>query len=550
MRAILLICFFFIFTVAIFPQAKTPVSSSLNTSRPKLVVGIVVDQMRWDYLYRFYDRYTANGGFKRFLQQGFSCENTLIPYTPTVTACGHTCVYTGSVPAIHGIVGNNWYDNLTGKGMYCTQDDSVHSVGTTSAAGAMSPKNMLVTTVCDELKLATNFRSKVIGLAIKDRGGILPAGHAANAAYWYEPGTGNWISSSYYMNDLPQWVKDFNARKIVDSFYKQGWNTLFPVTTYVQSTSDEKKYEVKPFGAEQKAFPYTLSTFIGKNYGAIASTPYGNSMTTAMAQAAITNEQLGADAITDFLTVSYSSTDYIGHAFGPNSIEQEDDFLRLDKTLGDLFTFLDARVGKGQYLVFLSADHAVAHVPGFNEENKLPGRVINNDNWRKDLDKLLTDKFSAGKLITTEANNQFYLDHALIDSLKLDVPAIKKTIIDYISKQKGVSRVFALDELATTTLNSTIKNMVSNGYFPPRCGDIQVIFLPGWIDGGPTGTTHGAWYPYDAHIPLLFYGWNIKPGKSNREVYMTDIAPTIAALLHIQMPSGAVGKVIPEVSGQ
>ncbi len=549
MRKILFLCLAVSFSVIAFAQAKPKTTVADNTvKRPKLVVGIIVDQMRWDYLYRFYDRYAATGGFKRFLQQGFSCENTLIPYTPTITACGHTCAYTGSVPAIHGIVGNNWWDNLTMKGMYCTQDDSVKSVGSTGNAGMMSPKNMLTTSVCDELRLATNFRSKVIGVAIKDRGGILPAGHSANAAYWYESSSGNWITSTYYMNELPQWVQHFNARKLVDTFYKKGWNTLYPINTYIQSTADEKKYEGKPLGSEQKTFPYTLEKFVGKNYGAIASTPYGNTLTTEMAKAAVTNEQLGADNITDFLTVSYSSPDYIGHSFGPNSIEQEDDYLRLDKDMGDLFTFLDSKVGKGQYLVFLSADHAVAHVPGFNEENKLPGRVIDNDAWNAAIDKLLVEKFNVSKLVASNANYQIYLNHTTIDSLKLDEKAIKKVIINYIAKQKGVSRVFALDELSEVTMNSTQKNMVTNGYYPARCGDIQVIFEPGWIDGGATGTTHGSWNPYDAHIPLLFYGWNIKPGKSNREVYMTDIAPTIAALLRIQMPSGSVGKVIEEVT--
>lgn len=546
MRTFLLSVLCLCFTAFAFAQNRK--SKAANTlQRPKLVVGIVVDQMRWDYLYRFYDRYTATGGFKRFLQQGFSCENTLVPYTPTVTACGHTCIYTGSVPAIHGIVGNNWWDNLTMKGMYCTQDDAVQPVGATSSAGKMSPKNMLVTTVCDELKLATNFRSKVIGLAIKDRGGILPAGHAANAAYWYESSTGNWVTSSYYMNALPQWVQDFNARKLVDTFYKKGWNTLYPVESYVQSTADEKSYESKPLSAQQKGFPYKLDKFIGTNYGVIASTPYGNSLTTEMAKAAIAGEQLGADDITDFLTVSYSSTDYIGHSFGPNSIEQEDDFLRLDQELGNLFSFLDTQVGKGQYLVFLSADHAVAHVPGFMEENKLPGRVIDDGAWGGALDKLLAEKFGASKLIAYNANNQVYLNHRIIDSLKLDAVAVRKAVADYLGKQKGVSRAFPLQELSDVTLNSTIKNMVANGYYPNRCGDVQVVLEPGWIDGGATGTTHGAWYPYDAHIPLLFYGWNIKPGKSNREVYMTDIAPTIAAILHLQMPSGSVGKVIEEV---
>ena len=282
---------FLIFLSAVtFGQA--PTSPSNPAARPKLVVGIVVDQMRWDYLYRYYNRYAPDGGFRRLINQGFSCENTFINYLPSYTACGHTCIYTGSVPAIHGITGNDWYDYKAGKEVYCTDDSTVRGVGTNGRNGQMSPRNMQVTTVCDELRLATNFRGKTIGIAIKDRGGILPAGHAANAAYWYEGGSGNWITSTYYMSALPQWMNDFNAKKLPDSYFKQGWKTLYPVNTYTQSTSDEQAYEGKPFGDDAKGFPYDLSKFAGKSFGTLSATPFGNSLTKDMAIAAVTGEQL------------------------------------------------------------------------------------------------------------------------------------------------------------------------------------------------------------------------------------------------------------------
>jgi predicted AlkP superfamily pyrophosphatase or phosphodiesterase len=529
-----------------FAQSKKGQTNVPN--RPKLVVGIVVDQMRWDYLYRYYDRYTADGGFKRLLNKGFTCENTFIPYTPTYTACGHTCVYTGSVPSIHGITGNNWYDNELKRTVYCTEDKTVKSVGTTTDAGVMSPKNMLTTTVADELRLATNFRSKVVGVAIKDRGAILPAGHSANAAYWYDSKTGDFVTSTWYMNDLPKWVKDFNAQKLADKYFEQGWNLLYPANTYLQSTADEKAYEAKPFGADQKGFPYDLKRFIGKSYGSISSTPYGNSLTAEMSKAAVLNEQLGVDDITDFLAVSFSSPDYIGHAFGPNSLEAEDGFLRLDKELGSFMDFLDTKVGKGQYLLFISADHGVAHVPGFNTENKLPGGTVDDGKWLKELESKLQAAFGASKLISGSWNNMVTLNHELIDSLKLDKKAVKKLIVDYLAHQPGVSRAFALDDLNTVPLNETVRKMINNGYYPRRSGDIQFVLQPGYFDGGNTGTTHGLWNPYDSHIPLVWYGWGIKPGKTNRETYMTDIAPTIAAMLRIQMPNGSVGHVITEVA--
>lgn len=527
-----------------FAQKPTPA----GIPRPKLVVGLVVDQMRWDFLYRYYDRYDANGGFKRLINQGFSCENTMIPYTPTITACGHASVYTGSVPAVNGIVANNWWDRDIDRNIYCVEDKSVKTVGSNTAAGEMSPKNMLPTTITDELRLSNNFQSKVIGIAIKDRGAILPAGHTANGAYWYDGKTGNWITSTYYRPELPEWVSAFNAKKMPDQFFAQGWSTLYPIGTYRLSTTDNKAYESKPFGADVLGFPYDLKKSIGKNYGTISSTPFGNTMTLEMAKAALVAEKLGKNTVTDFLAVSLSSPDYIGHAFGPNSIETEDGYLRLDKDFGAFLNFLDQEVGKGQYLLFLTADHGVAHVPGFLNENKVPGGHFDDSGWMKRMNASFKSKYGTDKLIQNTMNYQVHLDHRLIDSLKLDQDAIEKEIISSLKLDEAVNRVFKLEELSTTTLNETIKTRVTNGYFPSRSGDIQVVLKPGYIDGGKTGTTHGLWNPYDSHIPLVFLGWNVKPGKTNRETYMYDIAPTVAAMLRIQMPSACLGKPVTEIT--
>jgi predicted AlkP superfamily pyrophosphatase or phosphodiesterase len=513
--------------------------------RPKLVVGLVVDQMRWDYLYRYYDRYVAKGGFKRLLNQGFSCENTMIPYTPTVTGCGHSSIYTGSVAAVSGITGNLWWDRQQMRAVYCTEDKEVNTVGSSSALGKMSPKNLLVTTICDELRLATNFRSKVIGIALKDRGGILTAGHSANAAYWYDNTNGNWITSTYYMNELPKWVNDFNGQKRVDKYYQAGWSLLYPAASYVQSTADEKSYEAKPFGTK---FPYEMKNFVGKDYGKITASPMGNTLTTEFAKAAITGEQLGADSITDFLAISFSSPDYIGHSFGPNSVEAEDGFLRLDQELGAFLDFLDAKVGKGQYTVFLSADHGVAEIPEFLRENKLPGGRVFTNKLMEQLNKELNEKFSISTIIVSDDNYQIHLNHAKLDSAKISKKDVTRWIVDRLFFEPGIARVFAIEDLYNVPLPPDVRSMLNNGYYPSRSGDIQVILRPGYIDSyTTTGTTHGLWNPYDSHIPLLWYGWGIKQGKTNKEVKMTDIAPTLAAMLRIQMPSGCVGKPIEDV---
>lgn len=522
------------------------VEAQQTIKRPKLIVGIVVDQMRWDYLYRYYDRYAASGGFKRMLDQGFTCENTLIPYTPTYTGCGHSSIYTGSVPAINGITGNFWWDRDQMRSVYCTEDKTVNTVGSTTSAGKQSPRNMLTTTICDELRIATNFKSKVVGISIKDRGGILPAGHSANAAYWYDAGVGKWITSTYYMNELPKWVNDFNGQKLVDKYYEKGWNTLYPLSTYTQSTADEKSHEAKSLGGNK--FPYNLKGYIGKDYGKISTTPMGNTMTAEFAKATLLAEQLGADDITDILAVSFSSPDYIGHSYGPNSVESEDGFLRLDKELGSFLDFLDAKVGKGQYTVFLSADHGVANTPEYMTENKMPGgRVFMND-ITKQLNTALNEKYNITPLVVYDDNYQFALNHPKIDSAKLDAEDVIDWIVGRLSKDSNFARIFSLEELNEVPLPVTVRNMMNNGYYKRRSGDIQFILKPNYIDAwSNTGTTHGLWNPYDSHIPLLWYGWGIKQGKTNRETYMTDIAPTIAALLHIQMPNGNVGHVITEV---
>ncbi len=425
--------------------------------RPKLVVGIVIDQMRWDFLYRYYERYQEDGGFKRLLNQGFSCENTFIPYTPTVTACGHTSIYTGSVPAIDGITGNDWWDYDLSKQVYCTDDDNAKTVGSNSDEGKMSPHNLLVTTIGDELHLATNFHSKVIGIALKDRAAILPAGHSANGAYWYDDKTGDWITSSYYMKELPQWVKDLNAKKLVDGYFAQDWNTLYPLNTYTQSAPDEEIYEFRPFGATVKGFPYNLKQFIGKNYGMLPVTPFGNTLTVEMAKAAVNGEQLGTGTTTDLLAVSVSTPDYIGHTFGPNSVEQEDDYLRLDKDLGAFFQFLDKQVGKGEYLVFLSADHGVAQVPEFLKSHKIPAGNVDDQAIVDDLNALLKEKFKTDKLVIGMFNYQVFLDRNLIATQRIDKDAVDKEVVNFLMLQPGILRAFAMDGLSEVTLNSEIK---------------------------------------------------------------------------------------------
>ena len=534
------VCFFCIVNFSFAQKNKT------ETARPKLVVGLVIDQMRWDYLYRYYNLYSSNG-FKRLLNEGFSCENTLIPYLPTYTAPGHSCIYTGSVPAINGIVGNNWYDKTINKNVYCTDDSTVSNVGSNPATGHMSPRNLWTTTIGDELKLSNNFKSKVIGVSLKDRASILPAGHSANAAYWYDTTAGKWITSNYYMKELPYWVKNMNDKKLPDNYMAKDWNTILPMEKYGQSTEDNKIYEQKITGDTTVTFPHRLSQITIKKYNAFTYTPFAITYTFTMAKAAIENEQLGKNTVTDFLAINIASTDFIGHSFGPNSIEIEDTYLRLDNDIAAFLKFLDGKLGKNNYLLFLTADHGVANIPGFLHEHNIPAGLFTQPSLTKELNQFLEKKFSVKNAVLITENYEVYLNTDEIEKNGRSMAEIKEETIKFLKQKPYIFNAFESGNILQQSIPEPIKKMLINGYNPKRSGDIHFLLKPDYFDRINTGTTHGLWNPYDTHIPLLWYGWNIKHGKTNRETYMTDIAPTLAAMLKIQMPNGCVGKVIEEV---
>nr|WP_308240605.1 alkaline phosphatase PafA [Prevotella sp.] len=523
--------------------ASAQQSNAAAIERPKLVVGIVVDQMRWDYLYRYQKRYT-DGGFKRLLGEGFSCENTMIPYVPSVTAIGHTCIYTGSVPSIHGIAGNNFVKD--GKKVYCTDDDSVKPVGTTSVAALMSPRNLWVSTIGDEMKIASNGRAKVVGVALKDRASILPAGHNPNGAFWFDDQTGCFITSSYYMDHLPKWVEAFNDKRLPEQYLSQKWNTLYPKNTYTESTTDENEYENGIREGVKATLPLNLPELYKKyGYGIIRNTPFGNSLTLDMAKAAIDGEQLGADDETDLLTVSCSSTDYIGHQVGTHAIETEDTYLRLDKAIADFLAYLDSKVGKGNYLVFLSADHGAMNNAAFLQDRRIPAGSWDASATAKKLNHVLAKEYpEAGDIVKTVMNYQVFFNRDVIKSKQLDFDNIKQTVVNVLKEDPSVQYACDMAKASTESIPEEVKSRIINGYNRERSGDVVIILKPNFYAHGMKGTDHGAWNSYDTHIPLVFMGWGIKHGATTKQTFMTDIAPTIAAMLHVQAPNGCVGKSI------
>lgn len=540
-KRLLTICSVLLLAIAAFASGRQ--------ERPKLVVGIVVDQMRWDYLYRYYDRF-GEDGFKRLMNNGFNCENVMLNYIPTVTAIGHTSIYTGSVPSIHGIAGNDFY--LNGKKTYCTSDSTVSTVGSDSKNGKMSPRNLLVTTIGDELKLATNFRSKVIGISIKDRAAILPAGHSADAAYWFDPTNGHFITSTYYTDKLPEWVNKFNDRNLPEKYLKQDWNTLYPIETYTASSADDNDFE-QPFSENgTPTMPVrTSKLYKTKGYGLISSTPYGNSLIFDLAEAAINGEQLGQRGETDFLAISLSSTDYVGHQFGTYAVETEDTYLRLDKDLAKFLNLLDTTVGKDNYLIFLTADHAAAHNFTFLQAHKIPAGGWETENVADELNKRLAETFGTNvKPVKDVLNYQVFLDDEAIKSAKLSRESVIKSIIEQLLENEAVAYAVDMEKAAVAAVPEKVKQRIINGYNNKRSGDIQIIMQPNWYEiynhsiKNTQGTTHGVWHPYDSHIPLFFMGSNIPAGQTHQQVYITDIAATVCAILQIQMPNGCIGNPI------
>ncbi|WBL26151.1 alkaline phosphatase PafA [Zunongwangia sp. HGR-M22] len=514
--------------------------SEIKNKKPKLVVGIVVDQMRYDYLNKFWNKYDE-GGFKRLIKEGFNFRNNHFNYAPTYTGPGHTSVWTGTSPMNHGIIGNNWYDKFAGEMVYCAQDDDVESVGTKTDAGKMSPHRVEATTLSDQNRLHTQFRGKTIGVSIKDRGSILPAGHTANAAYWYSGGDdGKFITSTYYMEELPAWVKDFNKSGKSDSYLKE-WNTLYDIETYTESGEDDNDFENGFKGKDKATFPYNLKKLSKKNgnYSLIPQTPYGDDITLDFALAAIKGEDLGKDEDTDILTLSFSSTDKVGHNFGANSKEVEDTYLRLDKNLSDLLSYLDENVGKGEYTIFLTADHGGGHVGGFLDQNRIPTGDLDYDKLKDDFSAFSTEKFGDG-LIKNVSNNQIFFDYEYMADNDLNPAEVESKIEHFLIQQPGVYKVYTRNELQANNFSNGLGYVVQNGFNQKRSGDVIIVTHPG--SGYGKGSTHGSVFNYDTHTPLLFFGAGVPKGETYERSEIVDIAPTMAAILGIEYPNATSGK--------
>ncbi|MBS1950936.1 MAG: alkaline phosphatase [Cytophagales bacterium] len=532
-------------------------TAGFSQDRPKLVVGIVVDQMRQEYLYRFQSKF-GEGGFKRLMNDGFMLTNAHYNYVPTYTGPGHASVFTGTTPAYHGIIANDWWDKTLKKKVNCVGDDTQRPIGNAEGHGSVSPARLLATTVTDELKLFSQKKSKVIGISLKDRGAVLPSGHMANAAYWYDSKTGKFISSTYYLQALPAWVDNFNTQKLSDELLNKEWKTLLPIEQYTESSNDDSPYEWVMKGKEKPTFPYDVKKLRQENgnFNFIFNTPMGNDLLEAFAEAAVKGEELGKNTYPDFLTVSFSATDYIAHAMGPNSVEVEDTYLRLDRNIADLLKKLDSEVGNGNYLLFLTADHAVVEVPQLLKDNRMPSGYFVDDNAIKnELNNLLNTHFPGKTLVESVSNDQVFFNTTLFSSdtrtSGIDYMIATELIVNYLQAKDGVAQVFSKNTIKLGDYaEAGIKGAIIRGYNFKRSGDVTFVLEPGWISSDKKyGTTHGSPYSYDTHIPVLFFGKGIRHGSSAQYHPIVDIAPTVSVLLSIKFPSACAGQPILEIVG-
>tara|TARA_B100001059_G_C17792431_1_gene560968 strand:+ start:84 stop:1727 length:1644 start_codon:yes stop_codon:yes gene_type:complete len=523
----------------------TPKASGSDLDKPKLVVSIVVDQMRFDNLDKYKESY-SNNGFNRLIREGFNLKNNHFNYVPTVTGPGHSSISTGSTPKTHGIVGNNWFNKKTQKDVYCTTDLNYENLGGNAYSAKMSPNNLLVNTLGDLNRIENDMNSKTISIAIKDRGSILMGGRKANAAYWfYGKDKGEWVSSKYYMEELPEWVDNFNNSDIVSTYIGE-WNTLYDINSYKESRSDDNNFEKSFKGDPSVTFPYDLNKLkhLNDGYDMLKETPFGNNLTTDFAIEAISNEKLGKDQFTDVLTISYSSTDYIGHNFGVDAKETQDAYLRLDLEIERLLYFLDSYVGENEYTLFLTADHGASKIPAYLNSIGIKSQNIEEGTVKNILKDVLFKSYGSNQLISKVMNSQIYLNNEIINSLNLSFNTIEKTIINTLNQLEYIDKVYTSEDIINGNFDSGYDLLIQNGYNVLRSGDIIFKLKENVISYGNKGTTHGSGYAYDTHVPLIFFGKKIVQGESNVKTKITDIAPTIAKLLGLKQMSDSTGEVL------
>jgi predicted AlkP superfamily pyrophosphatase or phosphodiesterase len=519
----------------------------LPPDKPKLVIGIVVEELNYNQLEKFHDKLSENG-IKKLINEGTYFKNASYEYLLTQSAPGHATIATGAEPSFHGITSDNWYTPLKNELINCTKDVSVNSVGGSFESGLHSPVNLLVSTFSDELAIATNKKAKVFGVGLKESSAIFSAGHTANAAYWFDNTTGTWMSSSYYISALPDWVNDFNAMKFSDTYLNSTWNLLRPAKDYADCLPDSNSFEIGFNNINY--FPYDLkklrskNTFSSKNdYSLLRETPFGNSLTTNFAIRLIQKERLGKDDVTDYLSICYSATDYIGHRFGPSSVEMGDAILRLDDDIKNLLTFINDSIGKKNVLLYLTAAHGISEIPAVLEKDRIPSGYFQQNQALQLLRSYLNAIYGEGEWIKGYSERQIFLNRTLIEDARLSLDDVQKKVARFLIQFTGVEAAYPYSAFEANDFgNGNLKRIINN-FSPQRSGDVIVILNPGWVEKVSDFVTNSnSPYEYDSHVPLIWYGWTVNRATVTRQVNITDIAATLSALCKVPYPNACTGE--------
>jgi len=525
----------------------------LPPDKPKLVIGIVVEQLKYDQLEKFRDRLGENG-IKKLINEGTYFKNASYEYMLTQSAPAHATIATGAEPSSHGITSDSWFIPLKNELIYCTADLNVDPVGGSYESGLHSPVNLQASTFSDELKMSTKRRSKVFALGLKENSAIFTGGHSADGAFWFDNTTGTWMTSTYYLETLPDWVKDFNALSYPDTYLNTEWTVFRPDVNYSDCSVDSNSYEGGFSGVNY--FPYDLKKLRTKNkfntrndFSLLRETPFGNSYTTSFAIRLMEKEELGQDDITDYISICYSATDNIGHRFGPSSLEMGDAILRLDHDIENLLRFLNEKIGKKNILVYFTASHGISEIPAILEENNIPAGYFMQNQAIQLLRTYLNAIYGEGSWVKGYSDRQIYLNRTLIEDARLSLEDVQKKVARFLVQFTGVSTAYPYSAFEANDYGNGNLKRIINSFNPQRSGDVIITLNPGWVEKEQDFVTnHNSPYEYDSHVPLIWYGWNVNRSTVARKVNMTDVAATLSSLCKVPIPNACSGDPLVELN--
>ncbi len=515
---------------------------------PKLVVGIVIEEMRYEMLLRYWNSFGENG-FKKIINEGSFCTQTYHNYLITQNGVGQASIVSGTNPSYHGIISDTWYNRLTGETIGCADESKFNLMDGIIQMGNYTPKNMMTSTLGDELKLATNDSSKVISISLNPVSSVISGGKLADYAFWLNNHDGGWITGNYYTDTLPAWVKNFNAKGFQDVYMRKNWASMYSLANnYKNSLPDNSNFEIG-FRNYRYTFPYDLSYLRNRsgNFKYLKYTPFGNTYTKDFAVSAIVEENLGKDDFTDFLSVSFSATNYSGELFGPRSVEMEDLFLRLDQDLEHFIRFIDDEIGLESTLIYITSDRGVSDVPEYLISKKQNAGVFDGEKAVTLLNSYLSILYQNGEWIKSYYSRQIYFNQQLVDESGVNLNELQDKVANFLVQFNGVANALPAHIINSTNFESGINQKIQNGFHQKRSGDVILNLETGWIEKNGNVTKSGSGYEYDTHVPLIWYGWKVKSSRIDRATEVVDIAPTISWILKITAPNASIGNPVFEI---